>query len=326
MYPLGNNNQISLSTQLVQQLIQFQGCCQDCHTQIRVKQDQVRKSELSLSLSEIIQWPCPDVVGTARMARSDDSWISEWSATQQEKLFCGISPSDSKEPPHVMLDLSQEHLNQSDITFDIDSVSAYLSSLAAARCGIRWYPSQPPVSSLRSSLHLDPIPVQYVDHDGKHHSVNVPLHQVNHIALGRVVGLEDASIYVFFPGLYRPNQRTNRLRDYEFQIWMDEIVLPAIHQCYSGSELQHYPSSFRHGQANSWAAWAEGRSIHTQSRQQLLSYFVPAEQLNRLWEKMLQIIKERHLTGFDHLLLFLDAKNLKLSTKARTWAAMRTWF
>jgi hypothetical protein len=87
-----------------------------------------------------------------------------------------------------------------------------------------------------------------------------------------------------------------------------------------------YPSSFHHGQANSWAGWAEGRSIHTQARQQLLNYFIPAESLQVWWNHVVEIIREKQLHRFDNFQLFLNAKNLKLVTKARTWSDMRHRF
>jgi hypothetical protein len=266
------------------------------------------------------------VLGTARIARPDENWIHEWSPTQREKLFCGISGGALEKPPHIMLDLEQEELSHATISFDIDSVTAYLSSLAASRGGIRWYPVQRPTSDLQSSLHLDPLPVQYTDRHGHLHSIHAPLHQVKHYTLARVMGFEDASIYVFFPSLYDPQQQTSRLPDQKFQIWMDDILLPAIYHCHSSAQLQHYPSSFCHGQSNSWAAWTEERSVRTQARQQLLSYIVPAERLDEIWQMVLWIIQEKRLVDFYGVHLFLHAKNLKLVTKAGTWAAMRTQF
>jgi hypothetical protein len=68
------------------------------------------------------------------------------------------------------------------------------------------------------------------------------------------------------------------------------------------------------------------RLVNTQSRQQLLSYFIPAETFQPLWTNVLEIIHRKQFTRFDDVRIFLDAKNLKLMTKAETWAGMRQRF
>jgi hypothetical protein len=93
-----------------------------------------------------------------------------------------------------------------EITLDIDSVGGFVSSLAVARCGIRWYPTQMPVSNLQSDLHLNPILVQYLDLNGQAHTIRRPIHQVPHSTFGRLIGFEDISLYLLFPRLYHENQ------------------------------------------------------------------------------------------------------------------------
>ncbi|KAF9882577.1 hypothetical protein FE257_006752 [Aspergillus nanangensis] len=159
------------------------------------------------------------------------------------------------------------------------------------------------VSDLQSGLHLDPISVQYLDADGRAHTVRRPVHQVPHYTFGRLVGFEDISIYLLFPRLYRENQQSSRLRDQDFQKWMDEILLPTIYQHHSSSLVQHYPSSFDHSRLNATARGVEMRSqrIDPIAREQLLFYFLPPEALGTI---------------------LIQGKNLKTLTKAATLAEM----
>jgi hypothetical protein len=82
------------------------------------------------------------------------------------------------------------------VTFDIDSVVAYLSNLAAAKKGIHWSPTRITVSDLQSDLHLRSIPITFVDTNGKQHQIHRPVHQIPHYTFGRVIGFEDISLYL----------------------------------------------------------------------------------------------------------------------------------
>jgi hypothetical protein len=136
---------------------------------------------------------------------------------------------------------------------DIDSVGGFISSLAVARRGIQWHPTQMAVSDLQSSLHLDPIWVQYFNATGQAHSVCWLVHQVPHYTFGRLIRFEDISLYLLFPQLYRDDQQSSQLLDQDFQQWMDKILLLIINCCYSGDLIQHYPSSFDHSRLNATA-------------------------------------------------------------------------
>jgi hypothetical protein len=217
-----------LSVSLARQLLRFQGCCRDCHAEAQTIYMTRRESDQRASLAEIIQWSCPEVLSVPKIMTPENNWREEWSAASRHQLYCGADPSPSSQPYHVELQMGQEKLRPTDISFDIDSVTAFLSSLAAARLGIRWYPVQRPISDLQSGLQLEPLPVRYTDAHGRTRSRKVPIHQIKHYTLCRVVGFEEASIYVVFPGLYRPGQTTSRLQDRDFQVWMDEILLPAL--------------------------------------------------------------------------------------------------
>jgi hypothetical protein len=67
---------------------------------------------------------------------------------------------------------------------------------------------------------------------------------------------------------------------------MDKILLLIINRCYSGDLIQHYPSSFDHSRLNATARGVEMRlqQVDPVAREQLLSYFLPPEALNTVWE------------------------------------------
>lgn len=94
----------------------------------------------------------------------------------------------------------------------------FARSLAVVKLGVRWNPTQMPVSDLRSSLYLDPLPVHYFRSDGRAYHVRRLVHKIPHYTFGRLVGFEDISLYFLFPRLFREEQQSSRLRDDNFRI------------------------------------------------------------------------------------------------------------
>ena len=211
-----------------------------------------------------------------------------------------------------------------EVTFDIDSVLGFPNSLAVAKKGVRWNPTQMTITDLRSGLHLNSRLAHYFDCHGHAHLVQKPLHQLLHYTFGRLVGFEDISLYIFFPHLYREEQKVSRLLDDDFRTWMDQILLPVIYQHHDSSLTQHYPSSFDHARYNSTARGVEGRSQRADvtPRQQLLFHFLPPDSLHEMWQKILQAIERPGLQQFRGAFLFLQGKNLKCLTKDSTWGEM----
>ncbi|CAG8880478.1 unnamed protein product, partial [Penicillium egyptiacum] len=67
------------------------------------------------------------------------------------------------------------------VSFDIDSSGGWATSLAVARQGLHWLATRPASSTLTSSLHLDPLLVEWTDVDTQRlHHRHVPVHQVPH--------------------------------------------------------------------------------------------------------------------------------------------------
>ncbi|KAL5366723.1 hypothetical protein BJX96DRAFT_183344 [Aspergillus floccosus] len=274
----------TLARALADQLYQHHGCCRECHEQARAAHHETHSAHTGLGeyVDQInINGDFPDI-------------------------YCGINPQEPDESPTHLCVAADHRPNPSlGVTVDIDSVGGFVSSLAVARRGIRWHPTQMAVSDLQSSLHLDPISVQYFDSTGQAHHVRRPVHQVPHYTFGRLIGFEDLSLYLLFPRLYREDQQSSRLLDQDFQPWMDEILLPIINRCYSGDLIQHYPSSFDHSRLNATARGVEMRSQRE------------------------QILEATHRPGFhqfEDLKILIKGKNLKTLTKADILADLMTGF
>lgn len=134
------------------------------------------------------------------MARREDNLAGQTSAARKREIYTGIhSAAADSHPVHVCLDADHQTESQTGVTFDIDSIVGFAHSLAVAKLGVRWNPTQRPVSDLHSSLHLDPLPVHQVCRDGRTHCIQRPVHQIPHYTFGRVVGFENISLYFLFP-------------------------------------------------------------------------------------------------------------------------------
>ncbi|KAH7114164.1 hypothetical protein B0J13DRAFT_630962 [Dactylonectria estremocensis] len=316
-----------LAQELAEQLVKFQGCCNDCHQAAQRNDMEDPNEDISLFMYlEFTPELGPDVLSNEAIAHQKDDLAGKMSPESRRQAFCGLG--SRAEIPHICLDEDERVSNDAGVTFDVDSVVAFPSNLAVAKQGIRWSPTRMTVSDLQSDLHLRSIPVTYLDANGKQHQVHRPVHQIPHYTFGRVVGFEDISLYLLFPNLYREEQKCSKLRDEDFRLWMDGILLPAIYQCYSTAHVQHYPSSYDHSRCNSAARGVEALSqrVHPVAREQQLVYYLPPEALADVWAKILATAQEPGFQQFQDVTILLQAKNLKVLTKDVTWEKMVSRF
>ncbi|KAG6998834.1 hypothetical protein FocnCong_v013541 [Fusarium oxysporum f. sp. conglutinans] len=316
-----------LAQELAEQLIKFQGCCNECHQ--AAKRNHMEDANEHISLAMYLYFTPelgPDILSRETIAHQKDDVAGKLSPESRRQLFCGI---DSREEvAYICLDEDERVSDGAGVTFDIDSIVAFPSSLAVAKKGIHWSPTRMTVSDLQSDLHLRSIPVTFLDTNGKQHQVHRPVHQIPHYTFGRVIGFEDISLYLLFPNLYREEQKSSKLRDEDFRLWMDGILLPAIYQRYSTAHVQHYPSSYDHSRCNSTARGVEGLSqrVHPVAREQQLVYYLPPEALADVWATITAAIQEPGFQQFRDVTILLQAKNLKVLTKDVTWEKMMSRF
>ncbi|KAK2469310.1 hypothetical protein H9L39_19027 [Fusarium oxysporum f. sp. albedinis] len=310
-----------LGRQLAQQLIRFQGCCADCHRSAKAQHDQVQREHISLAAYlESTADICPEIISSTRIASPEDGLSEKLGSLDRRQVYCGLGSGGHAS--HICLNEDERITHVAGVSFDVDSVTGFPSSLAIAKQGIRWSPTQMPVSDLQSNLHLCPREVHYLDMAGNQRRVHRPVHRIPHYTFGRLIGFEDVSLYLLFPNLYREEQKSSRLRDEDFRTWMDGLLLPIIHNHYSNSHVQHYPSSYDHSKHNATARGIEtlAQRVHPIAREQQLMYYLPPESLGAVWASIQLAVQRPGFRHFRDVTVLLQAKNLKVLTGDITWS------
>ena len=316
-----------LADRLLDQLIGFRGGCAECQNQAEAEHREQFQQHISLtayldSTTDL----CPDILGTDHIATREEDLAYQMTPADRRRIYCGLEGDN--QAPHTCLGADEPQSDHARVTFDIDSITGFADSIAVAKQGLRWHPSQMPVSDLQSSLHLRPQTVDFVDDRGRSYAVRRLVHQIPHHTLGRVFGFEHISLYLLFPHLYREDQGSARLRDVDFRLWMDGVLLPAIHQHYGSDYTQHYPSCHDHSRYNATARGVETRSqrVNPIACEQQLMNFLPPERLHQVWETILATIERPGYRQFADVQIFLHGKNVEVLTKDATWEAMMSRF
>jgi hypothetical protein len=90
-----------------------------------------------ISLAEYLEFTPelgPDILSSDTIASQKDDLTGKLNPESRRQVFCGI---DSRgEAPYVYLDEDERVTDNTGITFDIDSIVAFPSNLAAAKQGI----------------------------------------------------------------------------------------------------------------------------------------------------------------------------------------------
>ncbi|KAM6508147.1 hypothetical protein FALCPG4_018034 [Fusarium falciforme] len=155
-----------LAQELAEQLVKFQGCCNDCHQAAQRNHMEEPNEDISLAMYlEFTPELGPDVLSNEAIAHQKDDLAGKMSPESRRQAFCGLG--SRAEIPHICLDEDERVSNDAGVTFDVDSVVAFPSNLAVAKQGIRWSPTGMTVSDLQSDLHLRSISVTYLDANGK---------------------------------------------------------------------------------------------------------------------------------------------------------------
>lgn len=287
-----------LAHQLAGQLITFRGCCADCHQTADVQHDKELREHISIAAYLEHAAPlCPQILGSPSITSAKDNQAGKISPTARRQIYCGLESSDV--PLHICVSQDEQVTERAGTWFDVDSVTGFPSSLSVAKQGIRWFPTQMSVSDLQPDLHLSPRKVQYFDAGGNRREVCRPVHQIPHYTFGR-------------------------LRDKDFRLWMDCVLLPIIYEHYSSSFVQHYPSSYDHSRHNATARGVEthAQRAHPIAREQQSMYYLPPETLEAVWTSILDKVQDPGFQHFRGLIILFQAKSWKVLTKDPTWNRM----
>ncbi|KAG0122978.1 hypothetical protein HOY82DRAFT_619738 [Tuber indicum] len=247
-----------------------------------------------------------------------DSGSTVLSPSLGKLVYSGIL-SDNNELSMESISFEKNHLLlRRNITtlssYDIDSVLAFPSSLRFSKLGIKIAFAPARYANIQSDLHIR-VPLRHVKR-AKSRIQSAPISDIPHIHLGQVTGADEYKIFLLFPQLMHDGQATNYLSDTDLARFYDNIFIPAIEEHCPANLLQHLPGSFEMAKFNAEAPGYESRTriTGTNRRTQSLLYHIPYRYLHQIW---LSVQATSRLPGnhdFQDIIIFLNAKNLKLTT------------
>ena len=303
---------VDIAAKLAEQLVQFHGCKSRQHRRQAREHQVVSAEHISLEDFTTRHGSLPDTLNCPDMLAQDR--ISAAEAEQWKHAFLGTTPQNPDRPAEVCIHCSHQEQPSvlPTVEYDIDSIMGFARSLAVAKQGIRLNLTPQVVSNLATNIHLT-FPV--AGQPGQ--TQQVPLHTIPHYLLGRLIGYDDISIFLFFPRLYKQGRANNYLSQAVLQRWTDRVLLPAIYSQASASTLQHYPGSYKHSKQSSKAAHTEShtRIDKTGSRHQYIHHFLYAEILKEVWDTVTSTVEEDGLQDLQDVTIFFTGKNLKALTK-----------
>ena len=322
---------------LAKQLRNFQGCTYEQHLEADHKHQEHHQrpdvhskcsslSDVTLRLrgSYAGGMPLPDVLSSGQLMKATD-----FQGADAQAAFEGTSRKAAPEDIATRNDglpqslcLSQHYSSskknrQPQVTFDIDSICCFPTSLGFARHGINWMPKVHSILNLTADIHFG-LKVPGYTLQGRSSEIYVPLHKIPHYCFGTVIGMEELLMFIFFPALRKESdhEHTTYLSKNDQELWLDAILIPSITKTVGSSNiLQYYPASARIADIDSTAVSAEGLARKESAREQLLRHTIQPQYLDALWTLILKVIDENPgFHRFQGATLFTHAKNTKLES------------
>ena len=142
-----------LATALAEQLIQFQGCCRDCHRAAR--QSRVDSPHGKIGLVAYLDSTvglCPDVLACKTLASQTDDLAGRMHPEARRQVFCGLGTG--KEAPHIGLDEDEKVSSGAGVNFDVDSIIATWLLRSGAYAGPRRGWQSPTCSPIFTSVRF----------------------------------------------------------------------------------------------------------------------------------------------------------------------------
>ncbi|KAK6591266.1 hypothetical protein H4I96_00003 [Botrytis cinerea] len=320
---------------LAKQLRNFQGCTHEQHeTAEQLHREHHQEPDIHSecsSLQDITTLlkgdypggvPLPDVLSNHKLLQAGDYNFQDFQAA-----FEGVSTTAAPEDDGTRnenlpknLCLSQHHLTskknrEAKVTYDIDSICCFPTSLGFAKRGIHWLPKAHSILNLTADIHFA-LKIPTYNNRGILIERATPLHKIPHYCFGNAIGMESLLIFIFFPALHLESnyQHTSYLSNEDNELFFDAIVSPALNRVIQSSNIiQHYPASARISQLDAMAISTEGLRRKESSREQLVKHTIQPQYLDRLWDAIVQSIEDN--PGFHRFrgaTLFAHSKNIKL--------------
>ncbi|KAJ6121232.1 hypothetical protein N7523_005512 [Penicillium sp. IBT 18751x] len=144
----------------------------------------------------------PSVLDQPTFQQYPAPWAASLTPAYRRELLCGlglgpIAGRAESTPPTIdpMID-NVDVPTSLPRAFDINSSGGWATNLAVARQGLQWLATRPSTSTLTTSLHLDPLSVEWRDAESQRlHHRSVPVHYVPHLPLGRLRGFEAMELF-----------------------------------------------------------------------------------------------------------------------------------
>ena len=259
-------------------------------------------------------------------ARLFEGRSHEQHSSADESSLDSDSDGSNDQPATVCLACSEQPARTNEVQYDIDSIIGFAQSLAFAQQGLYLNFAPQFHQNLHTNVHLT-LPV--IDHSsGRARTKHVPLFKVPHIRLGRVVGAEGISVFIFFPAQWSAEKPTNfpgKLGGRSYGVleqWTDAILLPSLASCISSDVAQHLPPSLVLALLRARARNHEqqARTSKQDFLHQSLHHFVQGRLLAAMWDEVVRRcqLPENALFARPHLVF--SSKGTKLLYKDRTIA------
>ena len=247
---------------------------------------------------------------TRRKMLTRDETYTHCSGVRWEQLLAG----DREDRPCLSISETEHRFLRSDsfrdlgplrITrrWDVDSLIARATTLAAFRGGFQL--------SYSPSFLRRIVQNPYVRFEG--HAIQ-KLKQLR-LGFGLASGGYDYHCHVFFPNMDETQE--THLDHRHQQLWIDEIVLPALRHSCEADILQHHPRS--HADAYLKAGGRKERHPHKSDPAHHTGFMdihfpVPEPSLARFWDEIVRRCNRRR--EWQHPFLVISGHGLKLWTKA----------
>jgi len=320
---------------LAKQLRSFQGCTHEqhreadqLHQQHHQRPDVHSKCSSLQQITTIIRGqynggsPLPDVLSSTKMMKPADLRnVDCQGAFEGTSCFAApedIGTRDENLPKNLCLSQHYSTSNKNrraKVTFDIDSICCFPSSLGIARRGINWFPKAHPILNITADIHFG-LKVPIYNSRGALSEKYVPFHKIPHYCFGTIIGMETLFMFIFFPVLHleSDHEYSTYLGKEDQQLWYDAVLSPALTKTIRCSNiLQHYPASAHIANVDSAGVAAESLTQKECARNQLLRHALQPQYLDPLWTCVLETIEDNPgFQRFQGATLFINGKNTKL--------------
>ena len=258
----------------------------------------------------------PNVVTDDQLKRGDPFNESTFSQQFRHQVFSGFLPNDTIDERIRLRSLpAPESITGCSTSFDIDSIIGSLSHLGKLRSALKILTIQTSIPQAKSSLHLKSFPVRSQSEARQREPPihSRPLYKIPQIVLRRLTNYDNFQVTVLFPSAVQPKQQTTRLSDKWYDIQLDHILLPALYDTIPTTYTSTFPTSAKDARLKSTLKSRQTRIQNTyhQPRQQLLSYFIPAQYLSALQKRVLRNITSSLYEIFNDAWLLVVAKEIK---------------